>query len=191
MRLNAALEFEKLRKEAADWRKVTLHRDGKFYHAYNQSAWLVKQFVCTEALQRQRGDAKMLQASRYPSKNGEYVMLGFPVESLSKYIPAYESARKMEEGDDMEIVTQADFGDASQADLQQQYEAWAAELPVKEKRGKAMTEVSHSDGEAPAIARSGLFGIMQQLLAYPVEQKTPAENIAFISQLRQQAAELL
>lgn len=38
MKLSAALEYEKLREDAASWNKVILHRDGKFYHAYD---WLL------------------------------------------------------------------------------------------------------------------------------------------------------
>ena len=116
MKLSAALEYEKLREDANSWNKVILHRDGKFYHAYDWSAWLIKQYVCTEEFQQQRGDEKLLQVNRYPSKNGEYAMLGFPLDSISKYIPAYEDARKMEDSDDMEITVSIDFGVLSHYD---------------------------------------------------------------------------
>ena len=42
-----------------------------------------------------------------------------------------------------------------------------------------------------ALARSGIFAILVKVLSYPVETKTPAENIEFISQLRQEVAALL
>lgn len=65
MKLSAALEYEKLREAVSSWNKVILHRDGKFYHAYDWSAWLIKQYVCTEEFQQQRGDEKLLQVNRF------------------------------------------------------------------------------------------------------------------------------
>lgn len=191
MKLSAALEYEKLREDAASWNKVILHRDGKFYHAYDWSAWLIKQYVCNEEFQQQRGDEKLLQVSRYPSKHGEYAMLGFPLDSISKYIPAYENARKMEESDDMEITVGIDFGEADHETLSRMYEEWFATCQLKEKKGKGNAAITHSDGKAPALARSGIFSILVKVLSYPVEAKTPAENIEFISQLRQEVAALL
>ena len=191
MKLSAALEYEKLREDAASWNKVILHRDGKFYHAYDWSAWLIKQYVCTEEFQQQRGDEKLLQVSRYPSKHGEYAMLGFPLDSISKYIPAYENARKMEDSDDMEITVGIDFGEADHETLSRMYEEWFATCQLKEKKGKGNAAITHSDGKAPALARSGIFSILVKVLSYPVEAKTPAENIEFISQLRQEVAALL
>ena len=191
MKLSAALEYEKLREDAASWNKVILHRDGKFYHAYDWSAWLIKQYVCTEEFQQQRGDEKLLQVSRYPSKHGEYAMLGFPLDSISKYIPSYENAQKMEDSDDMEITVGIDFGDADYETLSRMYEEWFANCPIKEKKGKSNAAMMHSDGKAPALARSGIFSILVKVLSYPVEAKTPAENIEFISHLRQEVAALL
>ena len=191
MKLSAALEYEKLREDAASWNKVILHRDGKFYHAYDWSAWLIKQYVCTEEVQHQRGDEKLLQVSRYPSKHGEYAMLGFPLDSISKYIPAYENARKMEDSDDMEITVSIDFCEADHETLSRMYEEWFATCQLKEKKGKGNAAMTHSDGKAPALARSGIFAILVKVLSYPVEAKTPAENIEFISQLRQEVAALL
>lgn len=191
MKLSAALEFEKLREDAVSWNKVILHRDGKFYHAYNWSAWLIKQFVCTEDMQKERGDSSLLQVNRYPSKHGEYVMLGFPLESISKYIPAYEDARKMEDSDDMEITVSVDFGDTTYDMLTQDFEEWSAACPLKEKKGKSNAAITHSDGKAAVLARSGIFAILAKVLSYPVESKTPAENIEFISQMRQEVAALL
>jgi len=36
-----------------------------------------------------------------------------------------------------------------------------------------------------------VFGIVAEVLSYPVEQKTPAENIEFISQMKQRIVSLL
>ena len=191
MKLSAALEFEKLRENETSWNKVILHRDGKFYHAYDWSAWIIKMYVCTEAFQQERGDNSLLQVNRYPSKSGEYAMLGFPVDSIAKYIPTYDDARKMEDSDDLELTISIDFCDADYDTLKQSYDEWFASCPMKEKRSKSNAAMTHSDGKTPAMVRSGLFGVLAKVLSYPVESKTPADNIEFISQLRQEIAALL
>jgi hypothetical protein len=35
MKLSAALEYENIRRNPADWNKIYLNHDGKFYHAYD------------------------------------------------------------------------------------------------------------------------------------------------------------
>ena len=42
-----------------------------------------------------------------------------------------------------------------------------------------------------AKPRGGAFAIVQKLLAYPVEKKSSADNVEFISELKELAAELL
>ena len=48
MKLSLALEYERLREDPASWNKIYLNHDGKFFHAYEWSAWLIKTVACTE-----------------------------------------------------------------------------------------------------------------------------------------------
>ena len=182
-----ALEYEKQRQQPADWNKVILHREGKFYRTYEWSLWLIKKFVCTEEFQKQRGDDKMLSAKRYVGKKtGEYAMSGFPVESLSKYIPEYQSVRPMEGGDDLEVTISLPLhGDETYEQLFAQFGEWKQSLgmyePEDKKGGKGKD----------AKPRGGAFAIVSKLLAYPVERKSSSENVEFISELKELAAELL
>ena len=41
----------------------------------------------------------MLSAFLYKTKNTEYIILGFPIESYSKYIPQYVNATPLEKDD--------------------------------------------------------------------------------------------
>ena len=38
MQIISAIEYDRLRKEPENWNKVILHREGKFYRAYEWSA---------------------------------------------------------------------------------------------------------------------------------------------------------
>ena len=42
MKITPALAYEKLRQDAQSQNKIILHKDGKFYHVYEWSAWLLK-----------------------------------------------------------------------------------------------------------------------------------------------------
>lgn len=182
-----ALEYEKVRQDADSWNKIILHREGKFYRVYEWSLWLIKTIVCTEDFQKQRGDDKMLSAKRYVGKKtGEYAMSGFPVESLSKYIPEYQSVRPMEGGDDLEVTISLPLqGNETYDTLFLSFTEWKQKLEMyepDEKKGSKGKDVK---------PRGGAFQIVTKLLAYPVERKSSAENVEFISELKELAAELL
>ena len=181
-----ALEYEKHRQQPDDWNKVILHREGKFYRVYDWSLWLIKTIVCTEDFQKQRGDDKVLSAKRYVGKKtGEYAMSGFPVESMSKYIPEYKAVRPMEGGDDLEVTINLPLkGDETYEIMFAAFNEWKQKLEIYEpddKKGKVKD----------AKPRGGAFSIVQRLLSYPVEKKSSAENVEFISELKELAAELL
>lgn len=190
MKLAVALENEKNRKEKESWNKIFLHKDGKFYHAYEWSAWLIKTFVCTEEFQKERGDNKLLSAFLYRTKNAEYAILGFPVESLSKYIPSYVDVTP-QENDDLLITADVSFDDdVTYETLTETYEAWRAMCEVKDSK-KQQNRDAQQNNTAVAISKSGIFNILSRVLSYPVEKSSPAENIEFISALKQQIASLL
>ena len=186
MRLVAALEYEKLRDDVTSKNKILLNKDGSFYHIYDWSAWLVCTICCAGE------NAPVPKVFKYTGKDKEYVMLGFPLASLSKYIPQYKSVNSLE-GDDLLIEIDLPDGENIDADaLQASYEEWRSQVPVSEgKKAKSQKEVTSGNGQTPELGRSGLFHIVSQILSYPVEASTPAQNIEFISKLRQQVAAVL
>lgn len=191
MRITPALAYEKLRQDAESQNKIILHKDGKFYHVYEWSAWLLKTVVCTEEMQQARGDAKMLQVNRFVTKSGEYVLAGFPLESVSKYIPEYDDLQEMEGGDlSITITLSDDMQQLSTEQLLTMFEEWKQDQPIKEGR-KSTREIHAGSSQAPTLAKSGVFAIISEVLSYPVEQKTPAENIEFISKMKQSIVALL
>ena len=191
MKLTPALEFEKLREDAESWNKIFLHKDGKFFRAYEWSAWLIKTLVCSEAFQKERGDVKILAANRYVTKKGEYVSVGFPLESLSKYMPNYEDV-DFETIEDYATFTVELFDeeDVTYEALQAAFMEWKQSLPEKDTRGgqKATRSTARVDSEG---SRVGMFQILSQVMSYPLESKTPSDNAEFIASLKRQLAALL
>ena len=191
MKLSAALEYENIRRNQADWNKIYLNHDGKFFHAYEWSAWLIKTVACTEEFQQQRGDAKMLSSMLYTTKNSEYVITGFPLDSIGKYIPQYVSMNPVEDGGGdliIEIELPQEWEGMTQEQMEEAFRDWRGQQPVKEPKGKG-TPQNHA--ARTAESRSGLFSIMSQVLAWPTESKTPMENAAFIADLKAQLIALL
>lgn len=184
MQITPALENEKKRNDVNSWNKIYLHKDGSFYHIYEWSAWLVKTLICTEAFQKERGDDKILSAPRYKTKNNEYILIGFPVESLSKFIPKYTDIRELEDGRTLEIDIELDLnGDETYDILQERFTKWKKAQPENKKQEKK--------NDAIPVSRVGVFGIISEIINYPIERKTMEENSEFLSSIKNKITSLL
>jgi hypothetical protein len=191
MRITPALEFEKLRQDPESWNKIYLHKDGKFFRAYEWSAWLIKTVVCTEEIQKERGDSKMLTANRYVSKKGEYVSVGFPLESLAKFMIGFDDFDPNTVDDYATFTIQTyDEESASYDDLLAAFEEWKHALPEKDTKQSQKSNRTGSNIDTEG-GRMGMFQIMSQVLSYPIESKTPADNAEFIAMLKRQLSSLL
>ncbi len=191
MKITPILDNEKLRESVADFTKIFLYKEGKFYRAFNQSAFLIKNYVCTEALQKERGDKSILQSPKYQTSNSEYVVVGFPVDSFSKYVPTYVDVERGEYDHLVITIDASLFGEiTSFEDMQATYENWWNACPLKD-RGKSRSEVTSGASQQAALGRSGIFSIVSEILSYPVEASTPAQNIEFISNMKRKLVQLL
>lgn len=191
MKISPILDNEKARETIEDFAKIYLYKEGKFYRAFDVSAFLIKNYVCPESLQKERGDKQVLQSPRYQTNNGEYIVVGFPVESFSKYIPAYVEVQTLEYDNLVVTIDPALFGEDMDLDgIQTAYEAWRESCPIKD-RGKSRAEVSGGASQQSMLGRSGLFSIVSEILGYPVESSTPAQNIEFISRIKGKLVQLL
>ena len=124
---------------------------------------------------------KPLQVSKKKHQGGTYCYIGFPIKSLQKFVPDY----KFNPVDDeyITLTINLPLEDVQFEDVQKEFTTWKDELKLTEKYKKQ---------EQPDIViqpRSISF-IMSQVLSYPLEKKTPIENIEFISMLKQQLSAL-
>ena len=92
----------------------------------------------------------------------------------------------MEGGDDLEVEISLPLdGNETYDTMFLAFTEWKQKLdiyePDEKKGGKAKD----------AKPRGGAFAIVQKLLSYPVEKKSSADNVEFISELKELAAELL
>lgn len=199
MKLAQALELEIQRQKREKWDKIYLHKDGKFFRAYEWSAWLIKTIACTEEFQKERGDPKMLTANRYKTKNNDYVCVGFPLESLSKYMPKFKDVDYATIEDYMEFDLKLENNpDLTYEDIKAHFDNWKDTLQEKEvtkssSKTSTVTGSGSSSNEniATATGKDGIFSIVSQILSYPIESSSLIDNLNFLMKLRSQLSALL
>lgn len=183
MKLVPALQLELLRQDAESQNKIYIHKDGAFYHLYEWSAWLFKTIV---------GPNSTLTCLRYVTKKAEYVIAGFPLSSVGKYIADYQKAQPIEEGsDDLCITISPDsLQGKSFQELQEEFKKWKENQEVKT-AVKSQKSIHNGNPQASALARSGLFSIVTEILSFPANERTPQEALVFISEMQQRIIKLL
>ena len=178
-KLGDILEKEKNRSETGMLRTIYLYQEGTFYRAYEWSAWLCVRYI------------SQFKATRLATKDGieSSVFVGFPVSSLSKFIPENYSMRN--EGDKCIVVDLPNniFGDVFDIEqLREEFANWKDSVPQSAKKLSMRHELK--DGVKAEQPRH-LTDIMAQVLAFPIEQKSPMECMTFIATLKQQISEIL
>ena len=187
MKVKELLEIEEKRNNENKFR-IYLNKEGNFYRSYNWSAWLIKTYVCTEEFQKERGDEKMLNVTHYKTNKNEYFFVGFPLQSVSKFIPNYDSSKS---GEDGMLIIDIDKSNNDTIELMEKnYNEWVGLIPISERK-KSNKDIKKVNEQASALGRSGLFSIVSKILSYPTEQKTLLENFEFICDIKREIINLL
>lgn len=189
-RFEDIVKRESERSELAHWRQIYLYIEGKFCHAYDQSAWLYSRFAPVA-----------LNAIRHKSKQfpeGSYVMVGHPQTSLEKYQPQ-DSQRTEAEG--MVTITLPETAFPAEVTfdvLLSDFARWKQELPCvektsdskKERDGEQRQSQPQANAEKKSVPQT-LQDVAKQILAYPIDSRTPIETIQFVSDLKRQISFLV
>lgn len=168
-----------------------LYKEGNFWHAYEWSAWLLISSLC-DAEGRFVDEKKRLKVShkRLKSADKSYLMIGFPVSSLPKYMPESVTP-ELTSGETFEVSYSFDFGDMPLEDIQKTFDTWKEHIPIEEGKKQKEPEMN-GDGLSRSSRNAGsLTGIMNQILSFPLVQKTPMECMQFIGSLKRQITELI
>ena len=185
-KISEILEIEKERTDATTWNVIHLFKEGGFYHAYNWSAWLIVTAAYSDEVRKGQADRKPLNVSRKKVKSGgDFAFVGFPLRSMEKFIPFHNGLTPVSDTQiDISIELPATAGELSFESLAQAVEDWKQAIPISEDKPK-----KEQDEPFHASPRS-ITGVMQQVMSFPLESKTPVECMMFISQLKQQLAAL-
>ena len=136
------------------------------------------------------------------SADGEtFCKVGFPIRSVDKFIPNRTDFTPIDDSHltiTIELPQPTDGSEVTYERLSEAFEKWKESQPIKKPKDKDET----TDAPKPAatkntttqhatIMTSGQSGLISQIMAYPLDQRTPMENIEFISSLKQQIASIL
>lgn len=176
--LKEIFEKERDRNAADKLAVVHLFREGTFYRAYEWSAWLmVRHFT------------EMKVTHRVMKGGDDVVFVGFPLTSLDRYTA--EGAEVRPDGEVcVDIVLAAtEFTTESNAEsLQSDFANWKQSQPLTEASKK---QVSEERAAAERNAHPRLTDVMRSIMAYPVEQHSPMECMAFLAEVKRQIAEFI
>ncbi len=181
MQLKEIFTKEQSRAEMVDYRTIYLIPEGTFYRAYEWSAWLchryVSQFKATHRLLKNTEDS--------------VVFVGFPITSLERHIPADATVEEQEDKTVALILAENVFGETPTEQLQTDFANWKKSVPlVKSKeQGTKNQEQGSKNQDKNGMTDVSVEGIMKRILAYSIEQHSPMEAMAFLSEIKQQLSE--
>lgn len=175
--LKEILQIENERENLEQCSVIHLFREGTFYRAYEWSAWLCQRYFVD------------LKVTHRLLKNGEdIVFVGFPITSLERYTPEGCTVSPLGENN-VEIMPIGVFPfGADVASLQVDFENWKRSQPLTEASKK---KVEQEKTIANRNAHPRLTVVMLQILAYPIEQHSPMECMAFLADIKRQISEII
>lgn len=179
-KLQEILEKEKVRGSDSECRTVHLFQEGTFYRAYNWSAWLCTRYI------------SQFKPTRRQMKNSEesFVFVGFPVDSLHKFVPEGEQYVQNEDKSVDFVIPQSLLPSVSDmAQPTSEYGNWKQCVPLteskpKEKSGNVLSELL-------VAGSTDVKSILKKILVYPLEQKSLIDNTIFLTELKQQVATII
>lgn len=205
------LTTERDRKDVSQFNIVHLYKTGGFYTAYDWSAWLVAVISYTDEVRMRTSDRRPLAVTRIKLATEErtFCKVGFPFKSIEKFIPGHTDFDATDNNHLTLKVKLPEIKDGSELTyerLQTAIDKWTETFPIKQPKGegdqqdakpksekKAASTTATTTTPAPAAppAAPANAGLIQQILNYPLSERTPMENIEFIQRLKQQIASIL
>lgn len=192
--LSEVFAIEEERQEPASWSKIHLFKMGDFWRAYEWSAWLIAVVSYTEQVRMATRDRRPLHISRMNRTDidGTYCFVGFPIKSLEKYVPQrvnYESVTDKHVVVTIALPQPTDGSTLTAERLKEAFEKWKEGVEMtKTKKEKAAEGVAVAQQHTEPTTGGGL---LSQIMAYPLSERTAIENIQFISMLKQTVAAIL
>ena len=172
--------LEKENNRGGNLSDIYLFVEGMFYRAYERSAWLCCRYV------------NEFKVTRRDMKNSDdsVVFIGFPVSSLSKFVPQGVAVEQSEGYAllHLPLENHPELSDTAAAD--EAFANWKNAVPnasTVAKKTSLQKDLKHMpDGEPRRMSE-----IMLSIMAFPVEQKTPMECMMFVADIKQKIAKLM
>ena len=183
-KLEEIIKTEKSRSDPRTFSQIHLFLEGAFLRAYEQSAWLMSRYAAAD-----------LQPKKHKTRqttDGTFVFVGFPLTSLDKYRPEHSQDIPFDESHFILDLPADTFPQELTKELfDSDFERWKTEIAVTDnKNGKTDKTISEAtEGQSALPLR--LTDIMQEILAYPLESKSPIETMVFVSELKKKLSAII
>ena len=175
------LAVEAQRASEEQCRAVYLFPEGTFFRAYEWSAWL-----CVRYIQQFKPTKRL-----FKNEETSLVFVGFPVTSLEKHTPEGAAVSRAADGSVCLVLPAALL--PAPLDVQSlgiDYQNWKQSVPLTENSKKELAAAGKgfpSSGGRPMR----LTEILQEILSYPIEQRSPLESMAFLADIKKEVAEII
>lgn len=187
-KIEDVFKVEGNRSVQEQWLQIHLFKEGNFYRAYEQSAWLMSHYAGSD-----------LQAKKHKTKqspDGSFVFVGFPVSSLDKFRP--KESGETEETDTNHVVlvlpSQTFPEEASVEVLADDFSKWKREMAYTDAKADNDERKDKNGLNGEFVKSAGgvrVTGILQELLSYPIESKSPIETMLFVAELKKKLSNII
>lgn len=178
------IEQERQLVQTGRLRDVHFHKEGTFLRAYDWSAWL-----CCRYLHDFKANKR-----QFKGIDEAVAYIGFPETSLQKWLP--EGAEQRVEGEKHLVLTLPEIMVSDPPEmLSAAYAEWKEAVPLTEAqpglRNRGGGKEKDADYGIMADSPVTLTAIMQRVLAWPLESKSPLETMTFMADIKQRLAAMV
>ena len=159
-----------------------LYREGSFYRAYEWSAWLFVRHV---------SDFKVT-CRVFKAVEQAVAFIGFPLTSAGKFMPDGFTAKPLSDSSlQVSFPSSLIADDADLAALAQEFAQWKQSVPVAESQRQKLMTTEANPSTSHFSRPQSLTQIMQRVLAYPIESKSPMDSMLFLADIKQQLSAII
>lgn len=173
-------EQEHQRVQAGTLSELHLWREGSFLRAYEWSAFLAGKY-----LHEFKVNKRIFKGADQP-----VVFIGFPEGSLTKWLPEGVTQTVIDEKHLVLQVPAEMLTDDAETMLHD-YTEWHNAIPLTETKERKKRDTGGNQSIAATANPTTLTAILQRVLAFPIESKSPLESMAFLAEIKQQLAVLI
>ena len=182
------LAVESTRGTIAEQRQIHFFEEDNFWRAYQWSAWLYSN-TCSQE--------QKLNTTKWYIKNvdSEVIFIGFPKTSLDKYL--LQGIEMVDEGQGrMRMdIPETMLSDIPENEWEKLYNEWFQSIPLTEdnrrkEKNKTAGSVNNVMSDALSQRPVKVADILSSIMAFPIKQHSPIEAMMFLSQIKQQLANL-
>lgn len=170
--------------------EIRFYKEGLWWKAWEWSVYLYFNFF-SDVLEERYGKKvlNLLKKETVQNKEGNIVIVGFPIEAFDNYLTNSEDFCVLEEDDEIVFDLSKDVSIKEMIDSKINLDNYE-EILVDWKDGQPFTDVSEKVKKKKEYKGNICVGsiyedVIEKILNYPIENKTLLENTQFLAELKE------